>query len=42
MRGRVFQKEEIVLPRSGHTNELVKDLDPGAGCQDPGLAWNTA
>lgn len=40
MRGRVFQKEEIALPRSECRNELAKDLDPGG--QDTGLAWNTA
>lgn len=36
MRGRVFQKNEILLPRSGCRDELAKDLDPAARCQDTG------
>lgn len=36
MRGRVFQKDEIVLPRSGCRDEFAKDIDSGARCQDSG------
>lgn len=37
MRGKIFQKDEIVLLRSRCRNELAKDLDPGASCQDLGI-----
>lgn len=42
MRGGLFQKDEIVLSKSGCRNELAKDLEPEAMGQDIGLGRNIA
>lgn len=36
MRGRVFQKDDVVLPRFGCRNGFAKDINSGARCQDSG------